>query len=87
MVWCFIYLFDRLKKDEILNLFQSAEFIIAIAIFLYFGTTLFVQLLKDYVLKYMREIGLVFHFVDICIMIVNYFLIGIGLSKKKLQKI
>lgn len=86
MVWSFIYLFDMLKRDKIIILFESVEFIITVAILLYFGTTMFVQLLHGYVMMYMKELGTAFRYTDISIMIVYYFLIGIGLWKTKLQK-
>lgn len=87
MVWGLIYLFDLLKKEEILNLFQSAEFLIVVGILLYFGTTQIMRLLETYTMWHMKEVHQSFRYVDISIMIVYYFLIGIGLWKKKLQRI
>tara|TARA_B110000503_G_C7071972_1_gene381265 strand:- start:498 stop:1157 length:660 start_codon:yes stop_codon:yes gene_type:complete len=84
MVWSFIYFVDLLQKEQVLELSQSPEFIIAIAILFYFGTTQFVQLFQEYVMRHIREMRFVFRYVDISIMIVYYFLIGIGLWNRKL---
>ena len=37
MVWRFVHLFYFLKKDDVLNLFHSTEFIIAVVILLLYG--------------------------------------------------
>lgn len=86
MVLSLIYLFSLIEDEQIINLFQSPEFIIVIAILFYFGTSQFVQLFQGYVSRHMKEVKFVFRYVDISIMIVYYLLIGIGLWKTKLQK-
>lgn len=83
MVWSFIYLFELLRNDDVINLFQSPEFYIVIGILLYFGTTQLVQLLQFIISFHMQELKYVFRYVDGSFMIAYYFLIGIGLWKKR----
>ncbi len=83
MLWSFIYLYELLKAEETINLFESPEFIAAIAILLYFGTTQVIHLLDIYVPRQLKEIRLLIRITGHSIMIVYYFLIGIALWKKK----
>ena len=86
MVWCFMYLMELLKREKVIQLFDSAPFFIVIGLLLYFGTAQFIQLLQWYVSRHIKELVHLFRYIDNSIMIVYYFIIGIGLWKTKLQK-
>jgi hypothetical protein len=86
MVRRFVCFIDVLKKDDVLNLFQSAGFIVAVAIFPYFGTSLFIQLLQNYVCKYLVEIKHVLRYAAISVRIVYYLFIGIGIGRRNCGK-
>ena len=83
MSWSLLYLFNLLKQEEIVDLFNSSEFYIVIAILLYFGTAQFIHLFEMIVARNMPDVRFFFRYILISIMIFYYSLIAIGLWKKR----
>lgn len=78
----FIYLYELLKKRELMKLSRSSSFIISMGIIFYFSSSQFYWLLKYHVGFYDPTFLRTFHFMHYFINVIYYPILAVGLWKK-----